>query len=857
MRTVRWIAVALMGLNLSVLSAQELVPFAIPGQPNPQSLIRIPVEPIGGDPDRIVVRDGHFYRNGQRIRLWGVNLSFGANFPTHAEAAVVAQRLADAGVNSVRCHHMDTDKYPRGLWNRNDGKTIEAETLDRLDYFIDQLAKRGIYADINLHVGRSHSQYLGLPKPNSDYDKIVNLFTPQLIDAQKQFARQILDRVNPYRKLRYADDPAVAIVEITNENSFFMWDGNEVLQALPDFYGKILQSQFNDWLKARYATSDKLRAAWNKNASPLGSTLLINGSFDKSDAASALPANWILEQHDTAKAAAKVASYKQRKAVAIEIAQTDSFGWHLQFNQGGFRLEKGKYYTVIFSAAAAGKKRMPLVVAQAHDPWQNLGMSQTVDLTTDWKEFRFGFTALQSDANARISFTVGEDKTTVCLADIRLCPGGQTGLMDGESIENGTVTVYSNLEVTERVNDRLRFLAETEKRFFDGMRVFLKTELGTRALVTGTIAFGPLGVFAQSDMDFIDSHSYWQHPRFPRRQWDPADWLIGQLPMTDHPDEARLFAIASEKLAGKPFTLTEYNHPAPLDSQAECVPMVASFAAAHDWDGIWFYTYSHSGTDWNRQIMSSYFDIDTNPSKWGFMNAGAMLYRFGGIDPLPSIQPVPMVDAADPIGSLAPGWLAHRSNMLGVLGDKGKIGWQDMLSRRICGAYPSIPLAGTTTTVSAEPTHIDWTVESGKGLYFVTGRSGYVLSGDTRRFESVSKGKAALAAPGFAVMTVTAMDQQKLADSKKILITACGRCENTGMKFSADRTTVGTNWGTAPVRIEPVSGWVALPAGSWKAAALKPDGTTDAEVPVDIRDGKPVLRLSGKQQTMWYLLTIN
>jgi hypothetical protein len=857
MRIVRWIAVALMGLNLSVLSAQDLVPFAIPGQPNPQSLIRIPVEPIGGEPDRIVVRNGHFYRNGQRIRLWGVNLAFGANFPTHAEAEVVAQRLADAGVNTVRFHHMDTANYPRGLWNRNDGKTIEAEYLDRLDFFINELAKRGIYADINLHVGRSHSQYLGLPKPNSDYDKIVNLFTPQLIDAQKQFARQILDRVNPYRKLRYAEDPAIAFVEITNENSFFMWDGNEVLQALPDFYGKILQSQYNDWLKARYATSDKLRAAWNKNASPLAATLLTNGSFDKSDAASGMPDKWLMEQHDTAKAAAKVATYKQRKAVAIEIAQTDSFGWHLQLNQGGIRLEKGKYYTVIFSAAAAGKKRMPVVVAQAHDPWENLGLSQTVDLTTDWKEFRFGFTALQSDANARISLTVGEDKTTVCLADIRLCPGGQTGLLDGESIENGTVAVYSNLEVLERVNDRLRFLTETEKRFFDGMRVFVKTELGVRSLVTGTIAFGPLGVFAQSDMDFIDSHSYWQHPRFPRRQWDQSDWLIDQIAMTDRPEQARLFAIASEKLAGKPFTLSEYNHPAPLDSQAECVPMVASFAAAQDWDGIWLFAYSHSGNEWNRQIMSGFFDIDTNPSKWGFMNASAMLYRFGGIDPLPSFQPIPLVDAADSINSLAPAWLAHRSNMLGVLGDKSKVRWQDMLSRRICGAYPSIPLAGTTAPTTTGPTRIDWTVESGKGVYFVTGRSGFVLSGDTKRFETVSKGKAALAAPGFAVMMVSTMDQKNLSDSKKILVTACGRCENTGMKFSADRTTVGTNWGIAPVQIEPVSGWVALPAGAWTAVALKPDGTAGKPAIVETKGGKPVLLLSGEQQTMWYLLTKN
>ncbi|NLH17215.1 MAG: cellulase family glycosylhydrolase [Phycisphaerae bacterium] len=854
MRIIQWISGILLGLNLPVFSAQEMVPFPIPGQPNPESLIRIPIEPIRGEQDRIVVRDGHFVRDGKRIRLWGVNLSFGANFPTHAEAEAVAQRLADAGVNSVRCHHMDTSNYPRGLWNRNDGKTIEAECLDRLDFFINELAKRGIYADINLHVGRSHSQYLGLPKSNSDYDKIVNLFTPQLIDAQKQFARQMLDRVNPYRKLRYADDPAVAIVEITNENSFFMWDGDQVLPALPEFYGKVLRDQYNDWLKTRYGNTEQLRKAWNRNASPLGANLLKNESFSSIDSATGRPVNWALEQHETAKASAKPGVYKQKRTIILEIAQTDSVGWHLQFNQGGLPLEKGKYYTVILSAAAAGNKRVPLVVGQAHDPWQNLGLSQSIELGEGWKEFRFGFTATQSDANARLSLTLGEDKTTVYLAEVRLCPGGQTGLLDTESIEKGTVAVYSNTEVLERINDRLRFLAETEKWFFDGMRVFLKKDLGTRALVTGTIAFGPLGIWAQSDMDFIDSHSYWQHPRFPRRPWDSNDWFIDQIAMTDRPEEARLFAIASEKLAGKPFTLTEYNHPAPLDSQAECVPMVASFAAAQDWDGIWLYTYSHSGTDWNRQNLSSFFDIDTNPAKWGFMNAGAMLFRFGGLVPFSSFQAVPLIEG-DPIGALSFGWLAHRSNMLRILRDKGQVRWQNMLLRRICGSYPSIPPAGTTVAATADSTRINWVVESGKGVYFASGRCGYVLSGNTRQFESVSKGQVGLAAPGFAVVTVTAMDRQKLADSNKILIAACGRCENTGMKFSADRTTVGNNWGTEPVRIEPVSGWIGLPAGSWKATALKPDGTADAEVPVELRDGRPVLRFPAEHPSMWYLLT--
>ena len=33
-------------------------------------------------PTGSIARDGHFYRGDQRVRIWGVNLCFGANFPT-------------------------------------------------------------------------------------------------------------------------------------------------------------------------------------------------------------------------------------------------------------------------------------------------------------------------------------------------------------------------------------------------------------------------------------------------------------------------------------------------------------------------------------------------------------------------------------------------------------------------------------------------------------------------------------------------------------------------------------------------------------------------------------------------------
>ncbi len=868
-----------------------MVPFVIPARPNPDSAIAAPpAEPIGVDSPRLTARSGHFFRGDDRVRLWGVNLSFGANLPTHEAAPYIAARLAAAGVNAVRCHHMDTARWPRGIWNAKNGKDISPEALDRLDFFIDQLARRGIYADINLHVGREHSQYLGLPKSDSGYDKIANIFTPALVNAQKKYARDLLGHVNKYRKIRYADDPAIAIVEITNENSFFMWDGDQTLRTLPDYYAKILQDKFNTWLKREFGSDDKIRAAWSEGVQPLGDNMLKNGKFQSAQVGSTIPLDWNIEQHEGCRAWSSRQRLESVEALKIDIDKADNTEWHLQINQGGLALKKGQYYTVAFEAAADQPRQITCGVGQAGSPWVNLGLSQRIELTQKRTTYRLGFTANADEDNARLSFSFGGSEIPIYLANVELRPGGRVGLKESESLDKGNIALFAETESPQRTIDRMRFLAETEKAYFDDMRALIQKDLGSKALVTGTIVFGPLGLYAQSEMDFIDSHAYWQHPRFPNRPWDAGDWLIDQKPMTDYPNEATLFRLAAERLAGKPYTCTEYNHPAPLDSQAECVPMMASFAAAQDWDGIWFYTYSHSSDDWDRDNMNSYFDIDTNPAKWGFMRAGAAIFREAVVTPVEGRLVAPLTASPDILRNLAQLHLMYDRDMFDAVSAACGVMRETLLTSRLCvSIHPSPPVEPTIQS----PTKLIWSVENGKGFYFVGGGAG-VLAGDTTKFiqarpvrnslagaggreAGVVSNGARVTGPAYAVITATPLDGVAWWNSKKILVTACGRCENTGMKFSQDRRTVGRDWGGPPVQIETVEGTVTVPtgpvrnsqvgggkrveagisngAGQWKCQAIGPDGTPTSDVPVLTRDGQTIVELSPKYKTMWYLLS--
>jgi hypothetical protein len=855
-RTLLSIIAALALLTLAGLAAAgDFVPFVIPSRIDPQKTIWIADwKPIATNSGRLGA-DEHFHHDG-RVRIWGMNLCFGANFPTHEDAPHVARRLAAAGVNSVRLHHMDTARWPRGIWNTKDGKTIEPQALDRLDYFINELAQRGIWVNVNLHVGRTHSEYLGLPDSDSNYDKVAGIFTPALIDAQKRYARELLTHVNPYRKVRYADDPAIAFVEITNEDSFFMWDGDRRLRRLPPYYAKILQGRFNDWLRSRYNSAQTLRAAWSKDTQPLGKDLLRNGTFTRWD--NGTPERWNLERHEDCRASLS-RPRGQRNAVQVDIGRANDTEWHLRLTQGGFPVTEGQYYTVSFRAAGAGPRTISCGVSQAHSPWRNLGLSRRVDLTAEWKEFSFGFVAGATDTNARISFAFSGDATGFKLANVEVRPGGQTVLAEGEALASASIRLFQDNESKARILDRMKFLAETEKAYFNDMRSYIKNDLGCGALVTGTIVFGPLGLYAQSDMDFIDAHAYWQHPRFPGRPWDQGNWTIEQKPMTDYPEQATLFRLAAERLAGKPFTVSEYNHPAPLDSQAECVPMIASFAAAQDWDGLWLFTYSHSTDAWDRQQMSNFFDMDTNPAKWGFMRAGTAIFRHERLAPLAWTKTVRI---ARPLGELPPVaalHLKHDRNMLNVMTEAGGISYGDMLQLRILGCEldSASAAAQRPPEAVARPSSLHWSTDkSNRGIYQAHGHLAHVYIGHAARLASET-GRVHITSPDFVVLAITALDAAEptsLETSANILVTACGRVENTGMQFSADRRTVGRNWGEAPVRIEAVRGKVTLPKGRWTCQALAPDGSPKRQVTIGLEDGVPVLSLSPEYETMWYLL---
>src|SRR5580692_7031698 len=199
----------------------------------------------------VVVKDGHLAtEDGQRIRFWGVNItdwSKGSRqIPSKEDASFIAATLARFGVNSVRFQFLDLEE-PRGLIAKQGDSTrsMDADQLDREDYFIAELEKRGIYIDFNLLVGRPFHEGDGVKDAAllRQGAKGTSFFDARLIELQKEYAQQLLTHLNPYTKHKYTDDPAVAIVEINNENAL-----NVGFRAPSAFYEDELTGIYNQWL---------------------------------------------------------------------------------------------------------------------------------------------------------------------------------------------------------------------------------------------------------------------------------------------------------------------------------------------------------------------------------------------------------------------------------------------------------------------------------------------------------------------------------------------------------------------------------------------------------------------------------
>ncbi len=208
------------------------------------------------------------FDDGSPVRFFGINVVASSNFPTHAQADAMARLLAEMGVNLTRHHHLEAVWSNRNIFG-SDTQTLrrDPESMDRFDYLVAALQKRGIYQYFDLLVSRHPLAADGVADPADLADgwKIMAEFAPDLLRLERGFITAFLGHRNRYTGRRYADDPGVAMVDIINEDSLF-YRGSSGDFSARGAYAGVLQGLFNAWLRAHYPDRAALLRAWAPQA---------------------------------------------------------------------------------------------------------------------------------------------------------------------------------------------------------------------------------------------------------------------------------------------------------------------------------------------------------------------------------------------------------------------------------------------------------------------------------------------------------------------------------------------------------------------------------------------------------------
>lgn len=623
------------------------------------------LEAPAGKNGHIGIKDGHFVTpEGRRFRIWGVNFTGAACFPSREDAPVVAAHLARFGINCVRFHFLDSgwsaSLFVRG---RDDTRELDPKQLDTLDYFVAELKKRGIYTDLNLNVGRTYRKGDGV----RDYEylgmaKVVNYFDEQVQLLHKEYARQLLTHRNPYTGAEYRHEPAVAIVELVNENSIVeAWFSDRLL-------GQNTQKNPGTWTDITAWYADQLTAKYNQ---------------------------WLKE-----------------------TLSTEEF-------------------------------------SELHK---------------------------------------------------------MAGVAEDQPIPRLTKSQFKDAPA-QRFHAEAAFYLHLEHEYFGGMYKYLKEDLGVKALVAGTSDHNhynsgyPL-LASTSQCDIIDGHVYWQHPNYiPDPKTGKQGFSIPNTPMVDDPANSTIVQLSRSPVAGKPYTVSEINHPFSNEYACEGFGILAAYAALQDWDGVFFYTFEHKvASEWTTK-MPSHFEVRPDPVKMMNIAAGACLFLRGDVRPaiqtiyrsyspqdvresirLPSSERPFFTPGFDPATALVhatrirgfdtPGAsYAHMDASATIVSDTGQLAWLHRQKRQ--------------------------------GIVAVQTDRSQALIGFMPRADKLLKNLAVAVENEFCSIIMTSLDSRPIAETDRLLLVATARAANTGMKWNDKRTSL-TDWGSEPTLIEPVKGFVTL-----------------------------------------------
>jgi hypothetical protein len=245
----------------------------------------------------VEMREDDLIYNGQKLRVWGLNNAFAATAPEKELAEKRAAFYAKYGINCVRLHKLLDGTGWAGIQSRDSAVEYDPEGLERLDYYVAKLKEHGIFTKISVsfgspNLGPADEKYvpylseLGEMRGRRDAKRLKPgggsiYWSPEMRKVRALQITNLLNHKNPHTGLRYADDPAIMIVEMTNEESALFFSSISTMLEHERFY-TWAGEKFAAWLREKYGSEQALKEAWGPDGglNSFAETKMVEESLD-------------------------------------------------------------------------------------------------------------------------------------------------------------------------------------------------------------------------------------------------------------------------------------------------------------------------------------------------------------------------------------------------------------------------------------------------------------------------------------------------------------------------------------------------------------------------------------------------
>lgn len=202
-----------------------------------------------------------FEQDPTPYRFWAVNTGYDWVEMPGEYVGYLARKLAKAGVNLVRVHGPLFDPDAASL------EEINWERIRLLHYFVAVMAQEGIYTELSFYfpLWTPIKESYGIP----GYETIGNknpfgllFFDEKLQAAHRAWLKAALETTNLFTGMALKDDPALALVELCNEDNYFFWTFNPG-EMIPVEAIAPLEEAFGEWAGEKYGSIQAAFDTWD------------------------------------------------------------------------------------------------------------------------------------------------------------------------------------------------------------------------------------------------------------------------------------------------------------------------------------------------------------------------------------------------------------------------------------------------------------------------------------------------------------------------------------------------------------------------------------------------------------------